>query len=245
MLVTNFHVKRFLYTVMCSFRQLRDVAEIHPARARSLRALERTVDFIEKDMPTALGLEKQADVLKYALTQVKIEGAYCEFGVFAGGTARFIAKLIGKNQLHGFDSFEGLPEPWLGFDLGTGAFNRGGRLPKVPSNVTLHKGWFNQTIPPWKAANSGQLAFLHIDCDIYSSTKCILDNLGDRIVPGTVIVFDDYFNFPGWEIHEHKAFYEFLESHRATYEPLAYARQQIAVRIASMDGPVGTIAQAS
>ena len=69
MLVTNFHLKRFLYTVMCGFRQLRDVAEIHPARALALRALERTADFIERDMPDALGMEKQADVLRYALSQ--------------------------------------------------------------------------------------------------------------------------------------------------------------------------------
>ncbi len=231
MLVTNFHVKRFLYTVMCAFRQVRDVAEIHPARAMALRALDRTVDFIERDMPTALALEKQADVLRYALSQVTLTGAYCEFGVFAGGTARYIGKLIGKNVLHGFDSFEGLPEPWLGFDLGKGAFNRGGRLPRVPANVTLYKGWFSDTIPKWKSQYPDRLAFLHIDCDIYSSTRDILGLLTDRIEPGTVIVFDDYFNFPGWEHHEHKAFYEYLGANNLTYEPLAYARQQIAVKI--------------
>ena len=101
----------------------------------------------------------------------------------------------------------------------------------VPSNVTLHKGWFNDTIPKWKADHPGPLAFVHIDCDIYSSTKTILDMLADRIEPGTVIVFDDYFNFPNWENHEHKAFYEYLAANHAAYEPLAYARQQIAVKI--------------
>jgi predicted O-methyltransferase YrrM len=231
MLVTNFHLKRFLYTVMCGFRQLRDVAEIHPARALALRALERTADFIERDMPDALGMEKQADVLRYALSQVTLDGAFLEFGVFNGGTARFIAKLLGQRQLHGFDSFEGLPEAWTGFDLGSRAFSRQGRLPRVPSNVTLHKGWFNDTIPKWKADHPGRLAFVHIDCDIYSSTKSILDLLADRIEPGTVIVFDEYFNFPNWEAHEHKAFYEYLAANRVAYEPLAYARQQLAVKI--------------
>jgi predicted O-methyltransferase YrrM len=209
MLVTNFHLKRFLYTVMCGFRQLRDVAEIHPARALALRALERTADFIERDMPNALAMEKQADVLRYALSQVTLDGAFLEFGVFNGGTAR----------------------------LGARAFDRQGRLPRVPSNVTLHKGWFSDTIPKWKADHPGRLAFVHIDCDIYSSTKSILDLLADRIEPGTVIVFDDYFNFPNWENHEHKAFCEYLVANRVAYEPLAYARQQIAVKMVSASGP--------
>ena len=115
MLVTNFHLKRLLYVVMCGFRQLRDVAEVHPARAMALRALDRTVDFIEREMPNALGLEKQADLLTYSLAQVTIDGPYVEFGVFTGGTTRFIAKHIKGRHLHGFDSFEGLPEAWSGF----------------------------------------------------------------------------------------------------------------------------------
>jgi|SRR5918994_3691701 hypothetical protein len=124
--------------------------------------------------------------------------------------------------------------PRTGFDLGIRAFDRQGRLPRVPSNVTLHKGWFNDTIPKWKADHPGRLAFVHIDCDIYGSTKTILDLLADPIEPGTVIVFDEYFNFPNWENHAHKAFCEYLAANRVGYEPLAYARQQIAVKIKSI-----------
>ena len=111
----------------------------------ALRALDRTVDFIERKMPNALALEKQSDLLRYSLSQVTVDGPYVEFGVFTGGTTRFIAKLIKGRQLHGFDSFEGLPEAWSGFDLGAKAFNRDGRLPRVPTNVILYKGWFEST----------------------------------------------------------------------------------------------------
>ena len=45
---------------------------------------------------------------------------------------RFIAKRIGGRPIHGFDSFEGLPEAWSGFNLGGRAFDVKGKLPRVP-----------------------------------------------------------------------------------------------------------------
>jgi len=38
----------------------------------------------------------------------------------------------------------------------------------------------------------------------YSSTKTVFDTLADRIVPGTVIVFDEFFNYPGSKRGESK-----------------------------------------
>ena len=77
------------------------------------------------------------------------------------------------------------------------------------------------------------MAFLHIDCDLYSSTQTIFNLLSDRIVPGTVILFDEYFNFPNWENHEFKAFQEFVAEKGVKYTYLGFARQQVAVRIDS------------
>jgi predicted O-methyltransferase YrrM len=200
-------------------------------RERSLRALDRTVDYIETKMPDALGFEAQRDLLDHALSAVEIEGHYLEFGVFTGGTIRFMARRIKPRVIHGFDSFEGLPERWSGFGLGRAAFNRGGRLPRVPDNVRLHPGWFDATLPQWLASNAGPVAFIHVDCDIYSSTRTILTLLAERIVPGTIIVFDEYFNYPNWEEHEYKAFQEFIGESGLGYRYLGFARQQVAVRI--------------
>jgi len=69
----------------------------------------------------------------------------------------------------------------------------------------------------------------------YSSTKTILDLLAPRLAKGSVILFDEYFNFPNWEQHEFKAFQEFVEEHRVKYTYLAFARQQAAVRIDSIE----------
>ena len=234
MLVTNFWVKSFLYKVICGVYQAADVGRIHPMRERSLRTLQRTVDYVEKAMPDALGFDSQRELIEFSLSEVKIDGYYLEFGVFTGGTIRYMAKRVGDRTIHGFDSFEGLPEAWSGFNLGGSAFDTGGRLPKVPKNVELYKGWFENSLPPWLKNHEGSVAFIHIDCDLYSSTRTILTLLADRIVPGTVILFDEYFNYPNWERHEYKAFQEFIKERSIAYTYLGFARQQVVVRIDSV-----------
>lgn len=72
-----------------------------------------------------------------------------------------------------------------------------------------------------------------MDCDPYSSTKTIFDFLGDRIKVGTVILFDEYLNYPGWRMHEHKAFTEFVQQRKVKFSYLGAIRnsQQIFVFI--------------
>ena len=236
MLVTNFKLKYVLYKIVCACYQLADVGRIHPARERSLRALQRTVDYIDKALPHALAFDTQREATEFALSVVGIEGHYLEFGVFTGGTIRFIASRIGNRPVHGFDSFQGLPEAWSGFTLARRAFDRKGRLPRVPANVYLHRGWFDQSLPEWLQRNHGPVAFIHVDCDLYSSTRTIFTLLANRIVPGTIILFDEYFNYPNWEQHEYKAFQEFVTAKSVSYRYLAFARQQVVVRI---EGPSG------
>jgi predicted O-methyltransferase YrrM len=112
-------------------------------------------------------------------------------------------------------------------------FSTGGRLPRVEPNVKLIKGWFDQTLPRFAEQHPGPVAMLHIDCDLYSSTKCVLDILGDRIGPGAVLVFDEFFNYPGWEEHEYRAFTEFVQARRLSHEYLCYngEHEQVAIRI--------------
>jgi hypothetical protein len=56
--------------------------------------------------------------------------------------------------------------------------------------------------------------------------------LGNRIVPGTVIVFDEYWNYPNWKEHEFKAFQEFVNKVGLEYEYLGHtAFEQVTVRI--------------
>ena len=76
------------------------------------------------------------------------------------------------------------------------------------------KGWFNETIPIFLRNNPNpRIAFIHVDCDIYSSTKTVFEMLHPFFENSIVIVFDELINYPNYENHEIKAFYEFLRSH--------------------------------
>lgn len=216
------------------FFQLFDTGRMHPVRERAVRALNKSVDYIDENMPNAVGFETQKELIKYSLDETKIPGLYLEFGVFTGGTMRYMAKNKPNATFHGFDSFEGLPGDWSGMPFVKSTFSVGGRLPKVPANVSLHKGWFNETLPKWHQQYKDKVAFMHIDCDLYSSTVDILENLADRMQVGTVVLFDEYFNYPNWENHEYKAWKEFINKYRIQYEYIGFARQQVAVRITAI-----------
>lgn len=231
MLVTDFRLKYALYKIVLAAFQLYDTGRMHPVRERARRALERTVDYIEAKLPGAIGFDTQKELLAYALDAAPTEGHHLEFGVFKGQTLGFLAQRKPSASFHGFDSFEGLPEDWSGFNLTKRAFSRQGRMPEMPTNVTLHPGWFNGSVPAWAANHAGPIAFMHIDCDIYSSTVDILNALVDRLRPGSIIVFDEYFNYPNWEQHEYRAWQECVAAHGIRYEYIGYARQQAAVRI--------------
>ncbi|MBV8915749.1 MAG: class I SAM-dependent methyltransferase [Acetobacteraceae bacterium] len=172
------------------------------------------------------------EVLDIALECVGPDGLVCEFGVFEGATIRHITRRLPGRAVYGFDSFEGLPESWRpSFDRG--AFSTGGRMPAVQQNVKLVKGWFDDTLPAFCREHQDPVALLHIDCDLYSSTRCVLAHLGRRLRTGSLLVFDEFFNYPGWEQHEFRAFSEFASRHRLRYEYLAYnaEHEQVAVLV--------------
>ena len=176
------------------------------------RACSRSADYILANMPEALFfVNKKEDFQKSIFSDISIDGLLAEFGVFEGDSLRLFASLTDK-EIHGFDSFEGLPEAWTGHSLDKSYFAVD-KLKAFPKNVTLHKGWFSDSLPGFLENHKDEIfAFMHIDCDLYSSTKEILMRCSKKIVPGTIILFDEYINYPNWENHEYKAFKEFMNS---------------------------------
>ena len=207
----------------------------HPHYALLQDALDETVAYIKSEMPDALIRRNELDVLTHASGLARVDGLYLEFGVHSGRTITHLSKLNPGRRIHGFDSFDGLPEAWSGFSLGKGAFRRS-EPPTVPDNVDLHVGWFDETLAPFVASQPGAAAFIHVDSDLYSSAKTVLDELADRIVPGTVIVFNEYFNYPNWRRHEFRAFQEFCDTYDVEYEYLCWALYEVAVNITSIRG---------
>src|SRR6185437_14972157 len=118
-----------------------------------IRARAEAADYAQAHMTDALIFEKPGALLRYCVAEAPPQGAILEFGVAGGHSINEIAKAAPSRPIHGFDSFEGLPEHWSGHLTTRGAFDQRGVLPKVPANVTLHKGWFDATLPAWKAAH--------------------------------------------------------------------------------------------
>lgn len=199
-----------------------------------IQAGKSTADYVLRNMPCVNQFDSPLDLLTFAISKVLLDGLFLEFGVYSGHTINHISNLKKEQIFYGFDSFEGLPEDWRsGFKKGAFAKND---LPPVNDNVKLVKGWFNETLPSFILEHPQRCAFIHIDCDIYSSTKTIFENLAKQIEADTIIVFDEYFNYPNWEEHEFKAFQEFVEKYNVKYEYIGYVEpfEQVAVRIISI-----------
>ena len=146
------------------------------------------------------------DTLLERMVRLAPDGMILEFGVFTGSTINRMAAVTSRH-IYGFDSFEGLPEDWVE-NMTVGYFKC--EIPSVSSNVTLVKGFFDASLQPFLDENPGLVGFCHIDCDLYSSTKCVLDALSSRFQDGTLILFDELACYRGYENHEYKAFLEFL-----------------------------------
>jgi len=202
-------------------RYLRDLYAKDLLLNLELEAMRETIDYIKKNMPDSMIYTRWHDLHADAIEHSGVSGLFLEFGVKKGDTIREIAGMT-TQPVHGFDSFQGLPENWSGTALRKGRFNKQGKLPRVPEGVTLHNGWFEETLPVFKSKYTDPVAYMHIDCDLYSSTKTIFKQLSDQIVPGTVIVFDEYFNYPNWQQHEYKAFQEFVTVNGIQYDYLGF-----------------------
>ncbi|HWU35024.1 MAG TPA: tetratricopeptide repeat protein [Methylovorus sp.] len=167
---------------------------------------------------------------KLAVAHAKVKGLVLEFGVRHGNSIRQLVQLVGQ-EAHGFDSFQGLPEDWHAESRGS--YSTKGVIPKVPPMVKLHAGWFDETLPAFVATHPGPVRLINVDCDIYSSTKTVLDTLADRIVSGTVIVFDEYIGNEHWREDEYKAFQEAVSAYGWRYEYLvvSFFTKQVVVKI--------------
>jgi hypothetical protein len=193
------------------------------------RATWQTAEYVEQRMSVVPGFDWRFDLMQHALSRAGHDGMYLEFGVEDGESINFIADHV-RATVHGFDSFRGLPESWNDRN-DKGAMNMDGRPPAVRSNVELHTGWFDQQLPGFVARHAEPAAFIHVDCDLYSSTRCVFQNLAERVRQGTVILFDEYFNYPGWKNHEFKAFQEFVSEHNVRYDYLGYVRTGYSVAV--------------
>ena len=179
------------------------------------------------------------EMLEIAIGEAKdgIEGGgmICEFGVSRGRSMRMLEEILPKDRvIYGFDTFEGLPEAWG--DEKAGTYTAGGKVPQFGANVRIRQGLFDESIKAWlkeKEVSRLPLAFANIDCDLYSSTTSVLSQLQPRIVPGTILIFDEYICHPTWRNDEFRAWREAVKRFGWNYEYIAFSltSKQAIVRI--------------
>jgi len=194
-------------------------------------ALVETANFVKENMFEVTQYDNRFEMIKEILSKPKIDGLYMEFGVYKGDSINYISSLVPSEIVYGFDSFEGLPEFWVP-EYGKGSFHAQG-IPDVRANVQLVKGWFNETLPVFLTNQDRNCSFIHIDCDLYSSAKTIFNELKSRIIEGTIILFDEFFNYANWKNGEYRAFIEFIEETELNFEYLGYVPEglQVGVKI--------------
>jgi O-methyltransferase len=152
------------------------------------------------------------------------EGSLVECGVWRGGMSAALAEVMGKERdIYLFDSFEGLPDATE--NDGIGALEYQKKTDAIDyhdnckaeiefaekamqlagaKNVKFIKGWFEKTLPDYQFTSP--ILILRLDGDWYDSTMQCLDNLYDKVVPGGLILIDDYHTWEGCT----KAVHDFL-----------------------------------
>jgi len=146
------------------------------------------------------GQTKLREVAALRANSNDVSNTWAEFGVEAGRSAFFLSHYLPKDgRFFLFDSFQGLPEDWGDAWACDPPVFEDPRLVVVP-------GWFDDTLP--HESMTGPLGLIHIDCDLYSSTKTVLERLDTQIVPRTVILFDEFWGYPNWRDGEYKALIE-------------------------------------
>ena len=177
------------------------------------------------------------------------EGLHIELGVWHAKSLNYMASLKPETHFYGFDTFDGVDEIWEtgGKTVNMNRFKMTNKelidpntgLPAVRENITLIKGLFQDTLEDWLAEHPGEISFINMDPDIYSATIYALETLNDRIVPGTIIRFDELscwrtLDFDGyekdkhanisayttWEEGEWRALNEWLSKYNREVEPL-------------------------
>ena len=136
----------------------------------------------------------------------KLPGHIAEAGVYRGGTAKLIALALEARapdkEIHLFDTFAGIPagdsrsDPFV-FDgeLGDTSVETVRALMGPRPNCHIHKGLFRDTLTE---VSSRAFCFVHVDPDIYEAVLQCCAFFYDRMVPGGILLFDDYgFNVPG------------------------------------------------
>lgn len=179
-------------------------ANNEPYRLDAYRLIRQT-----REETSMVLLDSEAySIFATARGTAKVPGDIAEVGVYKGGSARLICEVKGDRSFHLFDTFEGLPETsqWDP-DFKAGGFASSfepvsSYLSRFP-NLHFHRGFFPDTT---RGLDDLRFSFVHLDVDLYQSSKDGLEWFYPRLNRGGVLISHDYVNADGVR----KAFDEFF-----------------------------------
>jgi len=158
---------------------------------------------------------------------------YLEFGVYRGESIKYISSINSDvaSRFIGFDTFEGLPEDWIEFSriVKSKTFSTNGVVPQTDDErVSFVKGLFQETLPAFirEYRTCGQLV-IHNDSDLYSATMYVLTYANDIIVPGSIIIFDEFYSV----MHEFRALEDYCSSYMRVYDVIAATNNHAQIAI--------------
>jgi methyltransferase family protein len=175
--------------------------------------------------------ETRQRLLDMVLSSPLPDGDILEFGVYRGESLLYLADRCPERRVYGFDSFEGLPDDW--WARPKGFFKT--EPPLIDrSNLRLVKGLFHQSLPRFLTEWSGRAALIHVDCVLYESTRACLLPILPRCQIGTVLIFDEYYNYPDFAHHEWLAWREVRADYKVSARCTAYDGRRVAFQITDL-----------
>ena len=156
---------------------------------------------------------------------------YIEFGVYSGTSINFFSKKLNNKKIYGFDSFEGLKEDWVGTSVPKGTFNLNKKIPTLENNAIPIAGWIQDTLPMFLKEKNPKINFVHMDVDTYESSKFILESIKPNLVKGSIILFDELYNFEGWDVGEYKALREVFNDDEYKFLAFSQDSAQVVIKI--------------
>ena len=196
--------------------------------------IKNCYEHFKEYLKTAVLLNSE-NIRDHAITQANEndkdpDNYYLEFGVFSGSSINFFSNKINK-KIYGFDSFEGLKEDWLGTTVIKGTFDLKKKIPKLNTNVVPISGWIQDTLPIFIEEKKPKINFVHMDVDTYETTKFVLERIKPHLIKGAIILFDELYNFEGWDVGEYKALTEVFDEKDYKFISFSTDTSQAAIKI--------------
>jgi|GEM_PF-1577160 len=219
-------VVRFFHRLNTLAKRELDSTSIFYEMERMTR--KKSAEYISENLGDALLFFRDLKYWNFIIQEIPKEGLLFEFGVYKGKSINYLAEQLDetgdKRRIFGFDSFTGLAGKPRIPEKENNNFNLNGRMPVVLPNVKLHKGVIEETLTTFMdnlKIKDKSIAYLHMDVKQYRSTKYILENLLPHLKKGSIIDFDNYLGYIGWQQNEFRAMAETI-GNSCEYEHVAF-----------------------